>query len=209
MSTDALRLLERVAGYTHAHERPSSANRPLKLATIDVDYDEDTYPGGTLPRVIFDGETILSAKRYVVLPPYWPHPGDRVVLVPVGNSYVIIGGLSEGASVHLAGSIAHGDPAATVPRMLSGRDTITFPGSTNASSALYNIDFFRASFTVTFPDDFFLTTPIITLAARTSVPGTLIEVSYTNESKDGFDVVAARSTDTATVVDWTAVEPLI
>lgn len=205
MTGQALRLLQATAGFAQA-ANPQS--RPLRLGTIDTGYDPDSYPGGTMPLVLFDGETVLSAKRYAVLPPYWPQPGERVVLLPVGNSHIIVGGLGESSSVHVSGSIAHGNPAATVPRMLSGRDTINFPGSTNASSALYNIDFYRASFTVTFPEDFFLTTPIITVTARTSVPGTLIECTYDNESKDGFDVVAARSTDTSTVVDWTAVEPL-
>ena len=61
-----------------------------KLARIDPDYDPTGFPA-TLPRVIFDGEKLLTRKRYHALSPYIPEPGDRVLMVPVSTSYIIAG----------------------------------------------------------------------------------------------------------------------
>lgn len=56
-----------------------------KLGTIPV-----TYTTGK-PTVQFDGETSPSAKQYPYLASYTPVAGDRVLLVRVGNSWVIQG----------------------------------------------------------------------------------------------------------------------
>ena len=61
-----------------------------KLARIDPEYDPTKFPG-ILPRVIFDGEKVLTRKRYYSLSPYIPEPGDRVLMVPVSTSYIIAG----------------------------------------------------------------------------------------------------------------------
>src|SRR5690606_41001616 len=61
-----------------------------KLARIDPDYDPAGFPT-TLPRVIFDGEKLLTRKRYHALSPYIPEPGDRVLMIPVSTSYLIAG----------------------------------------------------------------------------------------------------------------------
>jgi len=62
----------------------------IRLATIDQDY------GGTgNARVVFDGETVVSTKAYTPLG-FTPTPGTRVVMMPVGGSYVIIGQLGTG-----------------------------------------------------------------------------------------------------------------
>lgn len=61
-----------------------------RLARIDYDFDLADFPGVN-PRVVFDGEKTVSSKRYRVLSPYIPEPGDRVLMTPVGNSYVIAG----------------------------------------------------------------------------------------------------------------------
>lgn len=89
----ALTIMESLAGYAQyigKAENPS-ANAPIRLAVIDPAYVHYTYPG-TLPKVTFEGEETLSEKRYPVMGrAYKPGAGDRVVMLPVGHTYVIIG----------------------------------------------------------------------------------------------------------------------
>jgi hypothetical protein len=97
MKMDPLNFLDAISGYVR-HETDSSADRPVRLATIDPAYVSSTYPV-TLPKVTFDGETTLSGKRYVAITPgYLPRASDRVVLLPVGNSYVILGSVDQDAA---------------------------------------------------------------------------------------------------------------
>lgn len=88
-----LSFLQSIVGYTQhvgLAENPS-ANAPMRLAVIDVSYDPAEYPV-TLPRVLFEGEDTIGDKRYPVMPrDYVPGPGDRVVMLPVGHTYIIIG----------------------------------------------------------------------------------------------------------------------
>lgn len=83
---DAYSFLQSVAAFARA-QNPVPVN---KLARIDYDFDLANFPG-ILPRVIFDGEKTVSTHRYRVLSPYIPEPGDRVLMTPVGNTYVIAG----------------------------------------------------------------------------------------------------------------------
>jgi len=98
---DALEFLESVAGYTEARNRPTPQ---VKLGTVDAAYDPDTYPA-TLPKITFDGESTLSGKRYPVIGSYWPHPSDRVVLLPTGTTYAILGSVDQDASTRVGGSL--------------------------------------------------------------------------------------------------------
>lgn len=77
-------LLRTVSRYVQ-RDTASSATRPARLATIDP-----AYTSGR-PRVIPDGESAPSGKRYPYLASYTPAPGDRVLMIPVGTSYVIVG----------------------------------------------------------------------------------------------------------------------
>src|SRR3546814_15400927 len=43
------------------------------------------------PRILFDGEATVSQKRYQAMSGYYPKPGDRVCLIPVGTTYLVIG----------------------------------------------------------------------------------------------------------------------
>jgi hypothetical protein len=99
----ALEFLDAVAGYTQA-QQSGSASRPIRLATVDPTYVASTFPG-TLPKVTFDGESTLSGKRYPVMSGYLPSASDRVVLVPVGTTYLIVGALDADASAYLGGSL--------------------------------------------------------------------------------------------------------
>lgn len=83
---EARAFLESVAGYTRDTTADSSANAPVKIGTIDA-----AYPGSGLPKVKFDGESTTSVKPYPFLDSYLPVATDRVVLVPVGNTYLIVG----------------------------------------------------------------------------------------------------------------------
>lgn len=66
----------------------------FRLATIDPAYDAyATYPTVPLPSVTFDGETTMSTKQYPVLDSYVPVASDRVLMVPVGNTYLIAGSI--------------------------------------------------------------------------------------------------------------------
>lgn len=88
--------LDAVAGYVTSSSS-SSADRPIKLATIDPAYSafSGLYPSGVNPaRVTFDGESTLSAKAYPIASGYIPQPGNRVYLVPIGNTYLIVGTIS-------------------------------------------------------------------------------------------------------------------
>jgi len=71
-----------------------AGSRSTKLATIDENYPTDPYYAGGLngPKVTFDGDTTLSSNGFAILPhSYIPTAGDRVVMLPVGNTYIIVG----------------------------------------------------------------------------------------------------------------------
>lgn len=87
MSNDALSILQSITGFVQ-QQQTGPENKPNKMGTIDPDYS-----GTGDPKVTFYGETTLSGKNYPYMPPYQPTAGDRVVLVPVGTTYLIIGSI--------------------------------------------------------------------------------------------------------------------
>jgi hypothetical protein len=87
---EARSFLESVAGFTRDSTADQSANAPVKIGTIDV-----AYAGTGLPKVKFDGESTTSVKAYPFLNSYKPVATDRVVLMPVGNTYVIVGKIDD------------------------------------------------------------------------------------------------------------------
>lgn len=105
---DGLTFLASVTGAARASTPVPPGNRH---ATIDPAYDPRTFPA-TLPRVTFDGESTLTERRYVALTPYRPVPGDRVLLVPAGNTYVI------------SGAIRGSDPGGSLVRMLTAAQNV-------------------------------------------------------------------------------------
>ena len=92
-------LLAAVAGYNAATKDPSSADRPIRLAVVDPSYSSGW------PKITFEGESTLSGKTYPHLDSYSPSPSDRVVLVPVGTTWLIVGAVSETAAGVPPGSI--------------------------------------------------------------------------------------------------------
>lgn len=75
----ATALLEAIADYGGDRDAP---RRP-KLGTVA------SVGGGAFIR--FDGESTTSGKAYAWLASYTPAVGDRVALLPVGTSYLILG----------------------------------------------------------------------------------------------------------------------
>ncbi|MCE7081172.1 hypothetical protein [Streptomyces sp. ST2-7A] len=91
-------LLTTIAGYVDASRQSSSADRPNRLATVDYAHDPEG-PWARSPRVVFDGESRVTVRRWPALAPYRPQPGDRVLMLPAGGrGYVIVGTLDEAVS---------------------------------------------------------------------------------------------------------------
>jgi hypothetical protein len=67
-------------------------------------------------------------------------------------------------------------------------------------------DSYRGSAAVAFPAGLFTTPPIITTSALSTVPGTLLETSFSDVSTSGCTIWAFRLTGTATNVHWIAVQ---
>jgi hypothetical protein len=63
----------------------NKTDKVFKLATIAEGYTDGK------PRVIFDGESKQTAKKYAYLDSYKPVSGDRVLMAYVSGSYVILG----------------------------------------------------------------------------------------------------------------------
>ena len=82
--------LDTVAGYSNASNSgpKSSLERPIRIGTIDPYYTSGQA------RILFDGETVISDRGYSWVSTYSPVGGDRVYLVPVGQTYLIGGSFS-------------------------------------------------------------------------------------------------------------------
>jgi hypothetical protein len=90
---EPISFLDGISGFVRTSTN-TSADKPIRIAVIDPAYDgfASPYPDGTpAARVTFEGETVLSGKSYAVAGGYIPTPGARVWLVPIGNSYLITG----------------------------------------------------------------------------------------------------------------------
>lgn len=109
---DSLDFLQAIAGYTRNTSKtdPSvsnSANRPIRLAIIDPAYSPfvSPYPNGIpAARVTFEGEGTLSGKYYPVAAGFLPMANQRVFMVPIGTTYLIV----NGANPSVAQGFYHG-----------------------------------------------------------------------------------------------------
>lgn len=103
--TDAMTFLQTVSGFTASEGSGGSADRPIKLAVIDPAFDPAQFPA-VLPKVKFEGESTVSGKFYAVASPYWPQPSDKVWMVPIGSTYLIVGSREAGlGGVYIGGDI--------------------------------------------------------------------------------------------------------
>jgi hypothetical protein len=88
----AAEFLAAASRYSQADAPSSSADRPIRLARVS-----ENYTGGLVP-VRFEGEELAGAKRYASLTSYTPQPDDRVALVPIGSTWLIIGAVDSAPS---------------------------------------------------------------------------------------------------------------
>lgn len=101
MTVTSLDILASMTGVAQGNLN-GSADKRIKQARIDPAFVASSFLTGTLPKVTFEGETTLSAKFYAVASPYWPHPNDRVWMVPIGTTYLIAGSIEPSqASVYV------------------------------------------------------------------------------------------------------------
>lgn len=91
----SISFLDAVTGHVE-NSRTSSADRPIRLAAIDPAYDPFVDWPGPPPaaRVTFEGEDAVSGKAYTVAQGFIPRAGQRVWMVPIGNSYLISGAVN-------------------------------------------------------------------------------------------------------------------
>lgn len=64
---------------------PSDKPNLYRLGKID-----SSYTSGR-PKIVFDGETLASTKQYPYLASYIPVANDRILMLIVAGSYVILG----------------------------------------------------------------------------------------------------------------------
>ncbi|OLT26551.1 hypothetical protein BJF83_20925 [Nocardiopsis sp. CNR-923] len=101
-------LLAIITGYTEATRPRTAADRPPRRATVAHGYDPRSYPS-TLPPVIFDGEPAPTRAGFAALSGYVPAPGDRVLMLPIGDSeYVILGRIDGPAAT--ASTMVYSEP---------------------------------------------------------------------------------------------------
>lgn len=61
------------------------SSKPFTLGVIDPAYSSGR------PRVIFDGDEVVSQKAYSYLSSYTPTANDRVILANIAGTHVILG----------------------------------------------------------------------------------------------------------------------
>jgi hypothetical protein len=88
-------MLDPEAFFDAVNEYSKNANNDeskgwTRCATVD-----SNYTGTGLVRVTFDGETTLSQKAYAFLDSP-PRSGTRVLMLPIGATYVILGMVNGG-----------------------------------------------------------------------------------------------------------------
>jgi hypothetical protein len=65
--------------------KPIDKTENFKLGKIDSNYTTGR------PKIMFDGEAIISEKRYCYLSSYTPVANNRVLLIKISGTFVILG----------------------------------------------------------------------------------------------------------------------
>jgi hypothetical protein len=133
--TNVESFLQTVAGYTRA-QTDGSADKACRIATIDPAYTTGN------PKVTFEGESTMSAKGYPFLSSYTPVATERVVLVPVGTTYLIMGKIDNG--VRSIATLLDALPKGLIGRKRSANNATT---STSGSNPLKDTDVGDLTFT--------------------------------------------------------------
>lgn len=99
------------------------------MGYIDPAFDPDLYPS-EWPKVVIDGQG-LSNRTYPCLSSYYPIPGDRVVMSPVGSSYVVIGAVQDNPTPRLT-------PGTLVFSAYSQQNQSIGSGAANATKVIWD-----------------------------------------------------------------------
>jgi hypothetical protein len=98
----------------------------------------------------------------------------------------------------------------TAGRLRAGRQsgTVSVTPDTGTPFTLgTGVTYYRGSTAVVFPIPF-ASVPRIQLTARSTTPGVVIEVTYSDITETGFTALLARTTGTSTTIDWEATEQI-
>lgn len=109
-------------------QHQTNVKNPL-MGYIDYEFDVSMYPT-EWPRVIIDGQG-LSERTYPCMSSYFPQPGDRVVLLPVGSGHVVLGAVLDNPTPRLL-------PGTLVFRAHSQQNQTVNSGSANAVAVLWD-----------------------------------------------------------------------
>lgn len=93
---DAQSFLNQISATT---QYQADIKKPL-MGFVDYSFDPSSFPT-EWPRVIVDGQG-LSNRSYPCVSSYHPQPGDRVVMMPVGSGFVILGAVLDNPTPRLA-----------------------------------------------------------------------------------------------------------
>ena len=123
-----------------------SATRMMRLAVIDPAYDPGEPGALVFPKVTFEGEDTLDDQQYAVLDGYIPTPGDRVLMVPTGTTYTIVGKIAGASSqagftstgLIVPGIITAGPRAVQIPEVQVGKHSATTGSVAAYTSAVIN-----------------------------------------------------------------------
>lgn len=142
--------LETLSGYVNqpATQQTPNQAKANRLGTIDP-----SYSGTGAPRIIFDGESTASGKSYPFADSYIPKASDRVMLVPFGNGYVVVGAVATTPSTPISGApdmaaatgtlaLTHGGTGATTAsgaRTALGLGTLATLGSASLTANVSGI----------------------------------------------------------------------
>jgi hypothetical protein len=135
------------------NEDPGLIPTACRIANIDPAYVGP--PSTNLPSVIFEGETSVSLKTYQIInPSYVPIAGDRVIMMPVGRTYVIAGPVSINLDTGWVNTIANVLTAVSPHSVTS----VAARRVGNIASAFFSI---TLGATITVPSDGNIANPVI------------------------------------------------
>lgn len=183
VTNDARSLLDSILGYAKDEHAPTPPeDRPAKIGTVDPAFDPALAAAA---RVTFDGEATLTARAYPWLDEP-PAAGSRVVLIPVGKSYVIAGPIGQLGAAPFRPFREAADVA-----------TIVALGVTLANGA-------NAKANVVFPAGRFSQPPILSLVPSSA----RLNVAYESLTASGFTISADNRSGAGAsgliTVHWTA-----
>jgi hypothetical protein len=106
----------------------------MRLAVIDPAYVPAAAGLPMVnPKVTFEGEEVLDDRPYAVLDGYVPAAGDRVLMIPTGTTYTIVGRIAgaaaqqghSGQNLIVPGIITAGPRSIQIPEIQVGKHTAT------------------------------------------------------------------------------------